>query len=79
MVSNLFVRRSIVAALVVMTLAARTASAQTAPNPQDQFMAQLSSCYYWAALQNGFWSMWAAGIDCELQLIECIRLALVGA
>jgi hypothetical protein len=72
-------RRAIVATLVVAALAAsRPASAQTPPNPQDACMSQLGSCYYWAALQAGFWSMWAGGIDCELQMIDCVRRAILG-
>ncbi|HET9832686.1 MAG TPA: hypothetical protein VFP91_13275, partial [Vicinamibacterales bacterium] len=60
MASKLFMRRAIVSALVVTILAAgRQASAQTPPNPADQCMTQLTSCYYWAAAQAGFWTMWA--------------------
>jgi hypothetical protein len=79
MTSRKFVRRAIVAALVTMTLAAKTASAQTTPNPSDQCYSQLGNCYYMAALQNGFWSMWAAGIDCELNFLDCVRRGIVGA
>ncbi len=79
MASTLTTRRAIVALLVVMTLTAgRQASAQTPPNPQDACMSQLGSCYYWAAAQAGFWGMWAGGIDCELQMIDCIRRAILG-
>ena len=74
-----FVRHGIVAALVVFTLASsRPAFAQTPPDPQYQCMTQLGNCYYWAAAQPGFWTMWAAGIDCELQVVACIRRALMG-
>jgi hypothetical protein len=79
MASKIFRRRAIVATLVVMALAAsRPASAQTPPNPQDACMSQLTSCYYWAAAQAGFWTMWAGGIDCEIQMIDCIRRAVLG-
>jgi len=79
MASKVFLRRVLVAVLVVMTLAVgRHASAQTPPNPANQCMTQLTSCYYWAATQAGFWTMWAGGIDCELQMMDCIRRAIMG-
>jgi hypothetical protein len=79
MASKLLMRRTIVVGLVVMMMAAgRQASAQTPPNPTDACMSQLGSCYYWAAAQAGFWTMWAGGIDCELQMIDCIRRAIIG-
>ena len=79
MASKLFMRRVVVAALIVAALAAgRQASAQAPPNPQDACMSQLASCYYWAATQAGFWVMWAGGLDCELQMIDCIRRAVIG-
>ena len=79
MASKLFMRRAIVATLVVLMVAAsRPASALTPPNSQDACMSQLASCYYWAAAQAGFWTMWAGGIDCELQMIDCIRRAVIG-
>ena len=79
MASKVVMRRTVVAALVIAALAVgKQASAQTAPNPQDACMAQLGSCYYWAAAQAGFWTMWAGGIDCELQMIDCVRRAILG-
>ena len=79
MASKLLMRRTIVAALVVMMMAAgKQVWAQTPPNPADACMSQLGSCYYWAAAQAGFWTMWAGGIDCELQMIDCIRRAILG-
>jgi hypothetical protein len=78
MASKLFMRRIIIGAAIVFTLTGRPAWAQTPPNPQYQCMNQLTSCYYWAAAQAGFWGMWAAGIDCELAMIDCIRRAVIG-
>ena len=79
MASKHFMRQAVVAALVVAALSAATpASAQTPPNPQQACMSQLTSCYYWAATQAGFWTMWAGGLDCELQMIDCIRRAVIG-
>ena len=33
----------------------------------------LGNCYYRAAVVSGFWYRWAAGLDCELGLIRCVR------
>lgn len=38
----------------------------------------LADCYYRAANVDGFWYRWAAGLDCELDLIECTRIKLIG-
>jgi len=69
-------KRLVLVATVAMVLSTKPAWAQ--PPVQDQCMSQLASCYYWAAAQAGFWSMWAGGIDCELAMIDCIRRAVLG-
>jgi hypothetical protein len=70
-------RKLALAAAVAFVLSTKPAWAQ-APPTQDQCMTQLTACYYWAAAQAGFWSMWAGGIDCELAMIDCIRRAILG-
>jgi hypothetical protein len=69
-------RKLILLATVAFVLSANAASAQ--PPGQNQCMTQLGACYYWAAAQAGFWSMWAGGIDCELAMIDCIRRSVLG-
>jgi hypothetical protein len=78
MTRNLVVRKLVLAAAVVFVLSTKPAWAQQPPPAQDQCWTQLSDCYYWAAVQAGFWSMWASGLDCELALIDCIRKAVLG-
>jgi hypothetical protein len=39
----------------------------------------LADCYERAAQVEGFWYRWAAGLDCELDFAECVRIKLVGA
>ncbi len=39
----------------------------------------LGDCYTAAAKIDSFWYRWAAGLDCELDYAECIRMLLVGA
>jgi len=69
-------RKLVLAATVAFVLSTKPVWAQVAP--QEQCMGNLASCYYWAAAQASFWSMWAGGIDCELAMLECIRRALIG-
>jgi hypothetical protein len=69
-------KKFVLLAAIAMVLSTKPAWAQ--PPVQDQCMTQLASCYYWAAAQAGFWSMWAGGIDCELAMIDCIRRAVLG-
>ena len=38
----------------------------------------LADCYLAAAKIDSFWYRWAAGLDCELDYTECVRIKLVG-
>jgi hypothetical protein len=38
----------------------------------------LADCYQRAANIDSFWYRWAAGLDCELDLVECTREKLIG-
>jgi len=38
----------------------------------------LADCYEAAAKVDGFWYRWAAGLDCELDYAECVRIKLIG-
>lgn len=79
MSSILFIRRALVTALVMASLgAARQASAQAPPPAEQQCFTSFMSCEYWAAAQSGLFAMWAAGLDCELALANCVRLAVAG-
>jgi hypothetical protein len=39
----------------------------------------LADCYERAATIDSFWYRWAAGLDCELDYTECVRVKLIGA
>jgi hypothetical protein len=39
---------------------------------------RLGDCYYAAARQDSFWYRWAAGLDCELDYTECVRIKIIG-
>jgi hypothetical protein len=38
----------------------------------------LIDCYERAAAIDSFWYRWAAGLDCELDFVECTRVKLIG-
>jgi hypothetical protein len=38
----------------------------------------LRECYARAAQRDSIWDMWVAGIECELDFVECVRRALMG-
>ena len=38
----------------------------------------LADCYGRAAKEDSFWYRWAAGLDCELDYTECVRIKIVG-
>jgi len=39
----------------------------------------LAGCFEAAAKIDSFWYRWAAGLDCELDFVECTRIKLIGA
>lgn len=39
---------------------------------------QFGDCAIAANRQPGFWSQYTAFIDCELDYVECLRIAVVG-
>jgi hypothetical protein len=78
MTSTPLARRLVITAAVLFVLAGKPAWAQQGPPATQQCMSNLASCYYWAAAQAGFFYMWGAGIDCELNVANCIRQLLIG-
>ena len=67
--------------LFVLTLAAAlNAVPATAFAMDDEAgcFEQLSNCYYEAAKRDSWLSRWLAGLDCELDFVECTRIKLVG-
>jgi hypothetical protein len=38
----------------------------------------LAECYEAAAKIDNFWYRWAAGLDCELDYAECVRIKVTG-
>jgi len=61
--------------LGILAAAAMTAMPQQA---QAGCFTALADCYQKAANIDGFWYRWAAGLDCELDLVECTRIKLIG-
>ena len=40
---------------------------------------ELGHCFERAAQIDSFWYRWAAGLDCELDFIECARIKILGS
>lgn len=38
----------------------------------------LANCYYEAARRDSWISRWLAGLDCELNFVECTRVKIIG-
>ena len=38
----------------------------------------LADCYGRAARIDSFWYRWAAGLDCELDYVDCVHQKLIG-
>jgi hypothetical protein len=63
---------------MLMTLAV-IAGCLAAPRPAVAgCTTDLADCYLAAAKIDSFWYRWAAGLDCELDYTECVRIKLVG-
>lgn len=43
-----------------------------------QCFQNLRICYQRAAFKASFWEMWAAGLDCELDVVDCVRRKVIG-
>ena len=66
------VKKVLFSAFVFVVLAA-------APRPVSAGCAtSLADCYVAAAKIDSFWYRWAAGVDCELDFTECVRIKLIG-
>ena len=48
-----------------------------APASAGCFM-KLRDCYYTAANQSDWLNLWLAGMDCELDFVDCTRRAIIG-
>ena len=66
------VKKVLFAAMVVAGLAATPQPAQAGCTTD------LADCYGRAAKIDSFWYRWAAGLDCELEFTECVRIQLIG-
>lgn len=63
--------------IVVGSLMVAAIAADARPASAGCFTA-LADCFQRAANLEGFWYRWAAGLDCELDFIECTRVKLIG-
>jgi hypothetical protein len=63
--------------LAILVLAALSATAQPS-YANVGCTTELANCYQRAAGIDSFWYRWAAGLDCELDFVECARIKLIG-
>jgi hypothetical protein len=65
--------------IVLLTLAILCGFLAVPPSAAASCNSTLADCYTAAAKVDSFWYRWAAGIDCELDYAECVRIMLLGA
>ena len=63
---------------VLLTLVVLAAVAATPRSAMAGCTTTLADCYTAAAKIDSFWYRWAAGLDCELDYTECVRIKLIG-
>jgi hypothetical protein len=63
---------------VLLTLVVLAALAATPRPAIAGCTTALADCYTAAAKIDSFWYRWAAGLDCELDYTECVRIKLIG-
>jgi hypothetical protein len=64
--------------LLLGTALSAVPSAAFANDEEAGCFENLANCYYDAARRDSWLSRWLAGLDCELDFIECSRLKVVG-
>jgi len=64
---------SIVATILCVAGASTPARAQGL-----RCLGELRMCFERAAFSGTFWGMWVAGLDCEVDLLDCARDGLIG-
>jgi hypothetical protein len=62
----------------VVVMAAFALLGSVATSSAEGCATTLLNCYQEAAKIDSFWYRWAAGIDCELNFIECARVKIIG-
>ena len=64
---------------ILLTLVVLTGMAAAPRHAMAGCTTDLADCYGRAAKVDSFWYRWAAGLDCELDFVECTRVKLIGA
>ena len=71
-----FARRLLHFAPIVGALAFLLADAR--PAQAVMCFQDLDACYFRAAQNDSYWTMWLVGLDCELSFVDCSRRAILG-
>ena len=64
---------------VLLALFIVAAMTGTARANEPECFTDFGHCMEAASTIDSFWYRWAAGLDCELKLINCARIAIMGA
>ena len=70
--------KKLLLALVVGAMLNGVPAAAYANDEEAGCFEDLSNCYYAAAKHDSWIGRWLAGLDCELNFVECTRIKLVG-
>jgi hypothetical protein len=69
------VKKMLVAVVIISGVLAMPSPATAAA---DRCVTTFGRCMEAAAKVDSFWYRWAAGLDCELDFTECVRIKLIG-
>jgi hypothetical protein len=72
-------RKIVLLLFLVIGMSAFSTPALAFDEKEDGCATTLLKCFEEAAKIDDFWYRWAAGIDCELDFIECARIKIWGS
>ena len=70
-------KKRVLVLLLGMALSALPATA-FADDEEAGCFENLANCYYEAARRDSWLGRWLAGLDCELNFVECTRIKIAG-
>jgi len=66
------------ALFLFVVLVGMLAAPPLAQADEDGCTVTLLGCYEKAAKIDSFWYRWAAGLDCEIEFVGCVRKTVMG-
>lgn len=71
-------KRRVLVLLLGAVLSAVPSAAYAKDDEEAGCFENLANCYYEAARRDSWLSRWLAGLDCELNFVECTRIKIAG-